>query len=1081
MLKAKKVSKIIALTLSMIMLFSSLTFAAPASNADAAGSLGTPAGARYSPVQLDSAPTKEMDYYDTQAPAGVTWVTQADDLNFMPRAAIGDVTCAVRDTQDTYWVGTNKGLMRINFKETDQRDIVQYFAGPRYMYGGDDVVTGVALDNNGGVWVRNAKGSVHIRMPEKTMLERTYVYEKLINDVNDRRGMISSNNAFTYDAAKDEYYSSYVATQDNDGLWTAMYAMGEIFRYQTLKATGAQSEEISAAKAAAVRATKAVLLLDFVSGRGNGFPCRSYMLKEETPLTGKYNNFQTENGFWFEKRLLDENETYPDPIIDEMKLEGKEPIGIATVRITKDAMNKRGSQVLASSDLYNGLGLNPAAIAKFNTVRATGDKLGTDVVSGNGQVFPVMVEGVNTSPASGNSTDVDPSKIKFRLTTPVYERIPAFFNDLFPASAIGADGLIDDTQIVYKADTSSDEVDGHYALFLTAYKYLCDTAEDSELKDIIVKATTDMTDLILKDDHYYIVDAHGKSTQWSRWLSEYFNDGMDMMKNQPQWDFKVGVDTDGNDHLSYGFEDGPLNALEVMAALKTAAYIAKDADPVKYADKVNTYEAAYDLCYESPYSGGGVNNDTGYVNGKGYIDMAKEYIERRIIRQATDAYNNNDNVPVTQFEEKFRGNKTANAVLHSDWTQYVNYSDEELGWFPVYSLLILETNAQRKAEIVSAYDQWYENQEEREENPFYTFLYQLAHPEKTDVDLNSAVRYFYRSPQIRNQAMSVRGDRQDVFFIEPCERDKTTSQTNYALAPDERSISKNNSNPFTRYQGFTAQSYSNYSAGSLDCGTVFTLSYWFGRYYGMITEKAEGGYYANKNLTTELTSGRASDGTSVDLVLSATDNGSPIARVIVDFYADGKYIGRARTDDNGQAKLTTGTEAVSVYSAATTERLVGKTMYYASNVEIGPLDLATKIFTYDNVLADFSDSGAQGLVKQYIRFMQNNTYKPSIANAGSQVPNLPNANTFVNARYDVKPSIFAAMRGVNTSVLKASRTTLWIGTNEGVTKIKLSDNSMAGYNKANDNLSDDEVLLLIDDKASGVYAITKTGVSHIKE
>lgn len=437
-------------------------------------------------------------------------------------------------------------------------------------------------------------------------------------------------------------------------------------------------------------------------------------------------------------------------------------------------------------------------------------------------------------------------------------------------------------------------------------------------------------------------------------------------------------------------------------------------------------------------------------------------------------------MPVTKFEEKFRGNKTSNAVLHNDWTQYVNYSDEELGWFPVYSLMILETNPQRKAQIVSAYDQWYENQEEREENPFYTFLYQLAHPEKTDVDLKSAVRYFYRSPQIRNQAIPVRGDRQDVFFIEPCERDKTTSQTNYALAPDERSISKNNSNPFTRYQGFTAQSYSNYSAGSMDCGTVFTLSYWFGRYYGMITEKTEGQYYAKKNLTTGLTSEPSANGTFVDLVLKATDNGNPVARVIVDFYADGKYIGRSRTDENGDAKLTTDVKAVSGYSATTTERLVGKNMYHTSKTEAGPLDLTTKIFTYDNVLADFSDSGAQGLVKQYIKFLQDPTYKPSIASAGSQIPNFTNATTFVKAGYNVKPSIFAAMRGINTSVLKASRTTLWIGTNEGVTKINLPDNSMTGYNKANDNLADDEVILLIDDKASGVYAITKTGVSHIK-
>jgi hypothetical protein len=1078
MLRVKNIKKYISLALAPVMLLSSIVFTVPVS---AASTLGTPDGAKYSAVQLQAAPTKEMDYYNTQTPDGVIWVTESSALKFVPKAAIGDVTCAVKDTKDTYWVGTKKGLMRINFKESDQRDIVQYFAGPRYMYGGDDVVTGVALDSDGGVWVRNAKGSVHIRMPEKTMLERTYVYEKLINDVNDRRGMVTDSNSFSYDAATGEYTQTSVRTNDNDGLWTAMYAMGEIFRYQTLKDTGAAQEEIAAAKAAATRATKAVLLLDYVSGRGNGFPCRSYMLKDEAVLSGKYGNFQAENGFWFEKRLLNKNEEYPQPIIDEMKVEGKAPVGIATVRLTGDAMNKRGSQVLASSDLYNGLGLSPSSISEFNKSRSAGNKLGTDIVSGNGQVFPVMVQGVNTAPLSGNSSDIDPAKILFRLTTPVYERIPVFFNDLFPASAIGADGYVDDSQIVYKADTSSDEVDGHYALFLTAYKYLCDTAADAELKDIIVQASTRMTDLILKDDHYYIVDAHGKSTQWSRWLSEYFNDGMDMMKSQAQWKYKVGVDENGEDHLSYGFEDGPLNALEVMAALKTAAYITKDADAAKYADKIAKYEAAYDLCYESPYSGGGVKNDQGYVNGKGYIDMANEYIERRLIRQATDAYDNNDNTPVTKYDESKKGNKTSNAVLHNDWTQYVNYSDEELGWFPVYSLMILETNPTRKAQIVSAYDQWYENQEEREENPFYTFLYQLAHPEKTDVDLISAARYFYRSPQIRNIALRTRGDRQDVFFIEPCERDKTTSQTNYALPMDERNIGKNNGNPFTRYSGFSEQAYSDYSNGSLDCGTVFTLSYWFGRYYGMIAEKGSGDYYSKKAPAADITCKKSDNSSSIQLELKVTDSGTPISRVIADFYADGKFIGRARTDANGVAKLSTEIVAGTHYSATTTERLVGKNLYNTASVTCDTVDLTTKIYSYDEVLAGFSDSGAQSLVKQYVKFLKDPTYKPSVANKDAYVPALTNATTFVNAEYNVKPSIFAAMRNINTSVLNSSRTTLWLGMNDGVIKINMADKGMTSYNSSTGDLADNEVILLIDDNSRGVYAITKTGVSHIKQ
>ena len=912
----------VSMTLAGVMLASTVTVAPSALAADTADA-GIPAledaalgrEKAYQPIELKAAPTKIMEYFETQTPEGVTWVTDYAALDFMPAAAIGDVTCAVKATDGAIWVGTENGLMRMDFTEPDVRDIVQYFAGNRYLYNGDDHVTGLAADESGGVWVRNASGSVHIKMVPMTMEERTYFYEKMINDVNDRRGMITDSNSYSYDPATDEYTQTSVSTNDNDGLWTAMYALGEILRYQTLKKENAPQAEIDAAKAAATRATKAVLLLDYVSGRGNGFPCRSYMLTSEAGAQIGANGLQNVDGFWFGIDMLGEDEEYPDPIIDELKQEGKEPVGIATVRPTRDALQKRGSQIFPQDTDYNGLGLSQSTIDRFNEAQPDGQKLGTDIVSTNsGQVFPLMVNGINNNVDFVEPTAENPVReedIVFQLTAPVYEQIPTIFNDLFPDSAI-VDGHIDMEQIVYKADTSSDEVDGHYALFLTAYRYLCDEPEDEELKSYIAEACLRMTDLILEDSRYYIIDATGKATQWSRWLSRYFNDSLDVMKDQEEWTlYRIGVNEDGEDQLSYGYEDGPLNALEVMAALKTAAYIAEEEDDARAA----VYQKAYDQCFESPYSGGGNPNDPeSYVNGKGYMDMALEYVERRIIRQNTDAYNENGNKPVTEYTP---GDKIFNNALHEDWTQYVNYSDEELGWFPVYSLVTLETDPERYAKIVEAYDQWYEGQEEREENPFYTFLYQLAHPEKTDVDLESAVRYFYRSPLLRNNQMFARGDRQDVLYIEAGNRDDR-AQTNYALPLDEMRIGKDNGNPFERYSGYGTSNTAPYTYGSLDCGTVFTLPYWFGRYYGMITE-TEPVRYTRSTPVVTVESGAALTATVTN------EQGEPLSRMIVDFYEDGEYIGRVRTDETGKATLNhTASGAVSVQ---VTERLIGDVMY----------------------------------------------------------------------------------------------------------------------------------------------------------
>lgn len=138
-------------------------------------------------------------------------------------------------------------------------------------------------------------------------------------------------------------------------------------------------------------------------------------------------------------------------------------------------------------------------------------------------------------------------------------------------------------------------------------------------------------------------------------------------------------------------------------------------------------------------------------------------------------------------------------------------------------------------------------------------------------------------------------------------------------------------------------------------------------------------------------------------------------------------------------------------------------------------------YNYSRVLSSFDDQGAQGLVKQYIKFLQDPTYNPKIANKSTYMPNLKNAVTYVNADFNVKPSIFPSLRSVNTSVLDKTRNFLWVGSDEGVTMTHLKTHKMKTYTKADGSLLDDKVLLLINDGHHGVYAITETGVSHLRQ
>lgn len=850
-----------------------------------AGDKQKSSGAKFKPVQLSAVRTKEISYYptgDAAIPNHLVWVSTKNQLDFLPTEVTTDVTAAMKDEDNVYWIGTENGLQRVDFTEKDQRDIVQYMTGPRYLYQGDDKVLALATDGQGGVWVKNARGVTHIAMPKRTMKEKADFYEKRIKDVNDRRGMVaatpftfSDTNSFVDYNSPTGTFKGTPSTDDNDGLWTSMYAMGEIFRYNTLKneygskPTVQQKAEIEEARAAAVRATKAVLLLSYISGRDNGFPVRSYMLTSEAGAkTADGTDFspQATNGFWFHSIIDGDGSTNPNGIIPSMKrTDGKKPIGYSIVRITGDSRTKTGSKLYTTTSFddplsYNGLSLSNEAIAELNKKRQADGLplLGYDEndpnriwtsfnTSGHNvkHVLPVITQQTNHADKGTPANPDQNNKPIFQLTVPVYAEIPTIFNDLFPESAI-VNGKVDQNQIVYKADTSSDEVDGHYALFYTAYTLLCDdsTPELVEMKKMIADTTDKMTNLILKNNNFYIEDATGKSTQWSRWTAKYFNDQISVMeKQQPYWEHNVGVDSSPShdDALSYGYEDGPLNALEVMATLKTAMTVTKDFYPMDQ----EKFKSAYDLTFSSSYDKAANSLTNEYTNGKGYINMALEYIKRREVRMATNAYNILDNIVASPETVEYQGNinddANLNGALHNDWTQYINYSDEELGWFPVYELIMQEKDPVRYKQIVDSYAQWFEN-EKREENPFYTFLYQLAKPEDTTVDLQSAVRFLYRTQQTKI-SLPVQYDRQDVFYIEPGDRDKNNgAQTNYALPLDEQKMHRNNANPFSRDKN-SAATYSNdyanydYRSGHMDDGVTFTLPYWLGRNYGIIKEQ----------------------------------------------------------------------------------------------------------------------------------------------------------------------------------------------------------------------------------------------------
>jgi hypothetical protein len=223
----------------------------------AAGVILLAAGAG-EPVRLHPYPQKFRTFYQFTDPGIPAAVKAAPGA---PRQ--GEACCVARAGDGAVWHGTRQGVIRIDDKGSalDRR---QYFASRRYLP--DDEVLNLIADNDRGVWVRTRTGISHIELRPMALDQKAEFFEKRIRERHDRYGLVASSRL----QIPGELASNQLEPSDNDGLWTAMYAAAECFRYAVTRSPQALAN--------AKKSIDAVLFLEQVTGRP-GFPARSYIRK----------------------------------------------------------------------------------------------------------------------------------------------------------------------------------------------------------------------------------------------------------------------------------------------------------------------------------------------------------------------------------------------------------------------------------------------------------------------------------------------------------------------------------------------------------------------------------------------------------------------------------------------------------------------------------------------------------------------------------------------------------------------------------------------------------------------------------
>ena len=161
-----------------------------------------------------------------------------------------------------------------------------------------------------------------------------------------------------------------------------------------------------------------------------------------------------------------------------------------------------------------------------------------------------------------------------------------------------------DGKWLWKGDTSSDEIVGHYYGYALYFDLVANEAEKADIRKVVSR----LTDHLIRND-YDLIDLDGKPTRWGEWSERFFK-------------------------TEEGRYEAPLRAIELLSFLKTAHHITGDAKyDAAYRDRIQHGYAAQMRLYRRWPDGGEINfsdDELAYLSYDPLLRYEKESMLRRI-------------------------------------------------------------------------------------------------------------------------------------------------------------------------------------------------------------------------------------------------------------------------------------------------------------------------------------------------------------------------------------------------------------------------------------------------------------------
>lgn len=716
------------------------------------------------------------------------------------------------------WEITDYGVLRTDPDPATERDAEMRFMGDRYFYEKDTTagkVLAIYPDGENGAWTVMATGVTHIEMVEMSAAEKASIMSNTTQQYVSRRGMVAE--AFWENG-------EWVPREtDNDGLWTSMYAAGELMRYASLKEALAANprsaelqEMVAEARETAYLSTEAVLLLANISMRTGDVEAyvryigdSGYDLRDGVPV---YND----GGKGISEVALVEGGDYSLTTPDKSPAEVFD-IGSVKPVDEDDWKDPRRDDSVEYAKQTRSLG---GFIARTYSLKG---EAGGNAGTYDGQIYWDLGDyseankyAVGRSKSEGVVNGEDLKEVKVDASGEIPQRL---WDDLLGAG-------VSINQIVYKGDTSTDEMIGHLFLYKLAYDIL--GPEDAEIRQIIADTTQNFAQH-LSDNEYMLVDGTGQPTTWGKLNRDYFYT------------------------YRWGAPSSPLTASVLLTAFKVAAYCTGQQ---KWEDEYRL------LLTEGAYLYGDIMNT--------HSERDREFLDKYAAPML------GGELGEYTLSQALEGNGL-NAEMGFLLRMFAQYSDEEMAMLAFYTLFQLEDDPTTLAVYRGALDQWWNESIKYSENPLWYYIYQLSRPGETVTDaygnniLKTAAWSLSRHPIDTRRWMASNDARDDIVLIDlqnygldtrggltydrkayesgtmqlpaPDGQESTTmtvigaiiqgaiSNGTIALdpvvpAPDERAMHKYNNSSYILD--------ADYNPNQMEGSTTYTLPYWMGVYHGML-------------------------------------------------------------------------------------------------------------------------------------------------------------------------------------------------------------------------------------------------------